>query len=649
MPPRKVQQTAGVQRLSWKTRGWLLAALVGLTAFVYAPVRHHEFVNFDDPTYVSENPQVSAGLTWQGIKWAAASEYAGNWHPLTWLSHMLDVELYGLDAGRHHVTSALMHVATTIILFLVLHSATGAAGRSAMVAALFAVHPLHVESVAWVAERKDVLSTLFWALAIASYVAYVRQPRAYPYILLVLFHAAGLLAKPMVVTLPFALLLLDWWPLRRIGRLAGSGRLTLIRLVLEKLPLFLLAATSGVITFLVQQQAGAIKTLETLPWDRRVANAIVGYITYLSRTIWPVDLAPIYPYAASLPPWPVVGALAGLLVATGLALRAARRRPYVPVGWLWYLGTLVPVIGLIQVGGQPTADRYTYVPLIGVFIAVAWGGADLLSKVRSPLGRRTSWIAATVLVVLCAATARRQVAHWQDSVRLWQHAIQAVPGNYRAHVNLGHALIAQGRTDEAIAQYADALRVKPDFAEAHNRLGQALADRGDIAGAIASYRAALHILPDYVDAHNNLGLALTRQAVLEEAVAHFSEAIRLDPLFAAGHSNLGVARARQGRLDDAIRHFMMALEIAPDSADARVNLAFALTDQGRGREALPHYAEALKLRPNDARARHGLALALADQGRLDEAIASLREAVRLEPRELDFQRDLAVLLSKKGR
>jgi tetratricopeptide (TPR) repeat protein len=584
----------------------LALALVALTAFVFAPVGGHDFLNLDDAAYVTANPQVAAGLTWRGAAWAVTTGHAGNWHPLTWLSHMLDVEWFGMDAGKHHLTSALLHAGTTVLLFLLLRGLTAAPGRSAFVAALFGVHPLHVESVAWIAERKDVLSTLFWVLTLLAYVVYVRRPSLGRYLTVVITFALGLMAKPMLVTLPFVLLLLDFWPLKRSFAVSGARRV----LLYEKLPLLALALASSVATLVVQQQAGAVAALDRLPLDRRVANAIVAYVTYVTRAVWPADLAAIYPYPGALSPWLVAFTAVALVLVSIAAVRAIRVVPYVFVGWFWYLGTLAPVIGLIQVGGQPTADRYTYVPLIGLSIMVAWGAADRVA--RRPAWRAALGAGALLVVMASAAASRRQVGYWRDSVALWQHAIEATAGNYRAYGNLGHALAERGQWDAAIARYREALTIKPDFAEIHHRLGLALADRGRMTEAIRSYREALRLLPDYVHAHNNLGLALVAEGQIDEAAGHFLDAVRLDPTLAQAHSNLGVARARQGRLDEAVRHFSEALRIAPDSADAHANLAFALTDLGRPREAIPHYREALRLRPADLRARHGLDVALAD-------------------------------------
>jgi tetratricopeptide (TPR) repeat protein len=624
-------------------------ALVAATAVVYAPVRQHEFVNFDDPQYVGENPAVSDGLTGHGVRWAFTTGQAGNWHPLTWLSHMADVERHGLDAGGHHLTSLLLHVASTLLLFGVLHGLTGALWRSAVVAALFAVHPLHVESVAWVAERKDVLSALLFFLTVWAYVRYVRRPRWTSYAVASVLFALGLMAKPMLVTLPFVLLLLDWWPLGR-ARVPSARR----RLLLEKLPLLGLALASSIVTLLVQQRAGAVKGFDALPLARRLANAVIAYVAYMAQTLWPTRLAAIYPYPSSIPGGRVAGALAILAAASLLAIRAARRYPYVPVGWFWYLGTLVPVIGLVQVGSQPMADRYTYIPLVGLFMVVAWGVPDLLARWAHrdlALG-----VAAALVIAGCTIAAREQVRYWRNSTALWEHAIAVTAENHRAQASLAHALAKQGRLDDAIEHYFEALRIKPGYAEAHNNLGLALADKGRAGEAIGHYFEALRALPDYGEAHNNLGVALTAEGRRGEAIRHFSEALRIDPAVAESHNNLGVALAREGRLDEAIRQFSEALRLRPAYAEAQKNLAVAyngigaaLADQGRAGEAIARYSGALRLRPDLVDARANLGRALAGQGRVDEAIRELQEAARLEPRDADLQYDVAVLLARKGR
>jgi tetratricopeptide (TPR) repeat protein len=623
------------------------AALVAAGAFVYAPVRHHEFVNFDDPQYVSENPHVASGLNGPALSWALTTGDASNWHPLTWLSHQLDVELFGLDPGRHHLTSVAIHLVNTLLLFGLLHGMTGALFRSAFVAALFAVHPLHVQSVAWIAERKDVLSALLFLLTLRAYLAYVRRPGRSRYAAVVVLFALGLTAKPMLVTLPFVLLLLDFWPL---GRVESSS--TWRRLIVEKLPLVGLAAASSLVTVAVQRRA--VQSLDLLPLSRRFATAALAYAWYAAKVAWPTRLAVLYPYPEAVLAWQVLGAAAVLGAVSLLALRASPRHSYLTVGWFWYIGTLLPVLGLVQVGSQPWADRYTYIPAIGLFIVVAWGAADLAAGWR----HRDLLLAAAASIVLfgCVLVARRQVGYWRNSVVLWERALDVTAGNYRAEHNLADALARQRRIEEAVTHYAAALLIKPDFAEAHNNLGLALAEQGKVSEAMTHYADALRALPDYQEAHNNLAVALARAGRNAEALRHFTEAVRIDPSVAVAHNNLGVALAREGRFEEAVPEFAEALHLKPGYPEARTNLAaahnglgHAADEQGKAAEAIGHYLEALRLQPDLADAHASLAHTLAGQGKVDDAIRESLEAVRLRPDEAELHYDAAVLLVRAGR
>jgi len=533
-------------------------ALIAITLIVYAPVRHYGFLTWDDTLYVTENPDVLRGLTWHGVGWAFTTGYAWNWHPLTLLSHMLDVEFYGLDAGMHHLTNVLLHVANTLLLFGLLHRMTGLVARSAFVAALFGVHPLHVESVAWVAERKDVLSTFFWMLTLWGYALYVRRPSGGRYAAVLFLFALGLAAKPMLVTLPFVLLLLDVWPLGR----ATAGR----RLVWEKLPLLALATAASVVTFLVQQRGGTVTDIESLPLGLRLQNVLVSYAAYVGMTLWPARLAAFYPYPASFPAWQVVGAF-GLLVATSLLAWVVRRHGYLPVGWLWYLGTLVPVIGFVQVGNQALADRYMYVPLVGLLLVVAWGVPDVLA--RWPGRRLVLPIGAGLVIAACMVRARAQVGHWRDDATLWEHALAVTSGNHVAHNSVGNLLMRQGKVDEAAAHYLEALRARPGFSLAHNNLGVALAAQGRFGDALDHYAEALRLDPGYADAHHNMGLALAKLGRGEEALVQLEEAVRLKPNGAEFHRVLGVMLAAQGRTAEAIAHYREALRLDPGDERAR--------------------------------------------------------------------------------
>lgn len=614
---------------------WISIALIVLNVLVYASVWRHDFVSFDDPQYVTENVHVTAGLTWAGVRWALTTGEAGNWHPLTWISHMLDVQLFGVHAGPHHVTNLILHVANSLLLFGVLWRMTGALGRSAFVGALFAVHPIHVESVAWISERKDVLSTFFWFLGLWAYVGYVRSGKWTRYVLVLLCLALGLMAKPMLVTFPFALLLLDYWPLRR----PISGRL-----VAEKIPLFALVAASSVITFLAQSRGGAVSALAALPLTSRVANAVVAYVGYIQKMLWPARLAVLYPYSRDFG-WRLALAAFVLIAVTALAAIASRRYRYVLVGWLWYLGTLVPVIGLVQVGIQSMADRYTYVPSVGLFVIVAWGVPDLLRAL--PHKRVAILAAATAVIVACTITALTQVQYWRDSLTLWEHAASVSPGDAHVETALGSVLSEKGKVAEAVALFADALQREPQFAEAHNKLGVALADQGRLADAIPHYEAALQSKPSLAEAHYNLGNALAAQRKLDAAIAQYHEALRLRPDDAATHNGLGSALDDAGRLDDAIAEYQQAIRLNPKFADAHNNLGAARAKQGRTDDAILEFLEALKFNPKQADAHYNVAVMLNAKGRTAEAIQHLQEALRLKPNHQGARQALQMITGRK--
>jgi len=605
---------------------------------VYAPLSHYRFVMWDDPDYVLGNAHVAQGLTWQGIRWALTATDAANWHPLTWLSHMLDVQLYGMDAGPQHVTSLLFHIANTLLLFGALYRMTQAWGRSAFAAALFAVHPLHVESVAWIAERKDVLSGFFWMLTMWAYVSYVRRRGIWRRLAVAACLALGLMAKPMLVTLPFALLLLDFWPLERSE--------TWARLVKEKIPLFALAALSSVVTVLVQQQAGAVKGFEKYSLGLRLENAAASYFGYIAKTLWPARLAALYPMASS--GLAVEAALGALLVAgvTILAFRARRERGYLLAGWLWYVGTLVPVIGLVQVGAQAMADRYTYIPLIGLFMMIAWGARDLAAKWR--LSAWAMAAAAAVALVACAAAARAQVAYWSDSNALWERALAVTRDNAVAHNNLGAVLVKQGQTGEAIGHFAEALRIRPRYPDAENNMGMALLWEEKYGQAEGYFRAALRDLRDYPDARNNLGKALMWQGRLDEAAREFQEALRLLPDFADAENNLGMVLLAKGNAEEAEKRFREALRNEPNFADAHEKLGNALAREGRLDEAVGEYTESLRLRPDYAEAHNDVGVALGREGKLNEAMAQFQEALRLQPGYTDAANNLRLAEGMRG-
>lgn len=564
--------------------------LIVATLAIYWQAGNHEFVSYDDPTYVTENRFVQKGLTLESISWAFTATHASNWHPLTWLSHMLDCQLFGLNPGMHHLTSLLLHIASSILLFLVFRRMTGALWCSAFVAALFALHPLHVESVAWVAERKDVLSAFFWLLTMWSYTWYVERSGINRYLLVLLFFIMGLMSKPMLVTLPFVLLLLDYWPLGRF-QLGQSGNYKILdipkspvrRLILEKVPFFVLAMISSVVTFIVQQSGGAVSSLDAIPLKIRTANALVSYVSYIGKMIWPHKLEVIYLHHM-LPGWQVAGACLLLLSVSLLVVRIVKKHPYLAVGWLWYLGTLVPVIGLVQVGVQSMADRYTYIPLIGLFIIIAWGVPELVARWRhNKIG--LTILAVSLLSVLMATT-WTQVRYWKNSITLFQHAIDVTANNCVAHNSLGMALAEQGDTTKAIEHYYEALRIQPGLVIVHNNLGNIMAKQGKLREAIKYYSEAVRIKPDYAKARYNLGIVLAHQGKFREAIKHYSEAVRIKPGYAMAHFKLGFALAQQGSFGEAISHYSKAVRLNPDfSAVVSYNIACMHARQNKIKES----------------------------------------------------------------
>ncbi|MBM4018221.1 MAG: tetratricopeptide repeat protein [Planctomycetes bacterium] len=599
----------------------LLAA--GVLA-VYGQVWQHEFIQLDDNLYVSANSRVQQGLTWSGAAWAFTTAAACNWHPLTWLSHMLDCQLFGGEAekaGWHHMTSVLLHILNSVLLYVVLARLTGAPWRSAMAAALFALHPLHVESVAWVSERKDVLSTLFWMLTLAAYTWYAARPAWYRYAAVVVCLALGLLAKPMLVSLPLVLLVVDWWPLGRF-RVRRAWRL-----VLEKAPLALLAAASAAITLHVQQ--GAMRASQGIPLGIRLQNAAVSYVAYLWQMVWPARLAAFYPYPPQIPAWRWAGATALLAGLTVLAIWFGRRRRYLAAGWLWYLVTLVPVIGVVQVGSQAMADRFTYVPLIGIFVAVIWGAADAAARWRG--GRIGLAAAAAAILAACMAATYVQAGFWRDTQTLFEHALRVTEGNFVAHAKIAGALARRGQLAEATAHYRDALSLNPWNAEAHNGLGLVLVRQGQPQAAVEEFHRALAWEPDEPLILSNLGNALFLLGRLSEAAPYYRKALERDPQCANAHIGLGCVLLESGQLDAAEAELREAMRLVPESAEPYYNLGNVRTSQGRTGEAIGLYQEALRRQPDDVIARTNLANVLFGLGRRDEAAAHYREVLRVRP------------------
>ena len=634
------------------TRSRLICLLLALiTLLAYLPVSRHAFIVYDDGDYVVQNKIVRAGLTWSGVKWAFDSWHSSNWHPLTWLSHMLDCELFGLNPGAHHLVNVLFHAANVVLLFLLLLRMTSARWPAAIVAALFAWHQLHVESVAWVAERKDVLSTFFGLFALLAYVRYVREKSRASFWMAVLLFAFALMSKPMLVTLPFVLLLLDFWPLRRfefstlLPPLAATARprrnevkagnpqlSTLRRLVWEKWPFFLLTIGSCVVTYLAQR-ARSVISLEQHPLDLRVGNALLSYGRYLLKTIWPTDLAIIYPLPSQLV-WAHVAIAAVMLAIISCCVWLVRRRhPCLLVGWFWFLGTLVPVIGLVQVGRAAMADRYSYVPLIGVFIAVVYGVQTLAVRFRfkpAALG-----LVAGLALAGCLFSTERQLGYWRDDESLFGHAVAVTQNNATAHINLGVALEQQGRRDEALTNYQAALRIDPDSVEAHNDLANFLDAMGKPDEALVHYREALRLNPKAPLAHMNLGSLLLELGQFDEAMAQYHEAARLAPEDSRPHYLMGKAQLRQGRSAEAVAHFRDALRLNANDVQvltwlARVLGADEKVEVRNGAEAVALAEPAKDLtEAKNPFVLDTLALAYAEAGRFSDAARTVQEAINI--------------------
>lgn len=568
---------------------WICVGLLVAVLAVYGQVLSHSFVTYDDPIYVTENPEVRAGLTWDSVVWAFTTFRDSNWFPLTWLSHMLDCQVFGLDSGWHHLTNVWLHALSTLLLFGVLRRMTGARWRSAMVALVFAVHPLHVESVAWIAERKDVLSAFFWMLTLWAYASYAARPGRARYLLTLFVFCVGLMAKPMLVTLPVVLLLLDYWPLRRGLRIS------------EKLPLLVASIAASAVTFIAHQKGGAVASMELVPLAVRCENALITYVGYILKTFWPTHLAVFYPYSLEPLLVPAVFAAIALAAITALVMRWLPQRPYLAVGWFWYVVTLVPVIGLIQTGAQARADRYTYIPMIGLAIALVWGIAEVLApwpQVRVAL--------ATAVGVACLTLTWFQVEYWRDDLSLYQHAIDAVPDNYIARFNLASALESQGRSAEAVAQLRETVRVRPLYVPARAELGQLLARQGQLDEALRELQTAVKLRPNDPVARFRLGSVLGTLGRPDDAAAEFSQAVHLQPENADAHFNLGIALAQTDRLQEAAREFAATVRLRPADADAHFNLGIALARLGHIDESIVQFSEAVRIRPESAEARRAL-------------------------------------------
>jgi len=598
---------------------------------------------------------VRAGLTFKGILWAFTHFYASNWHPLTWISHMLDCQVFGLNAAGPHVVNVLFHAANAILLFLLLHRLTHAQWRSAIVAGLFALHPLHVESVAWISERKDVLSTFFGLLSLLAYDRYVNEskvqgPKSKVWnVGALICFALSLLAKPMLVTLPFVMLLLDFWPLQRVE---NSGWRTFItpqfgRLMREKWPWFLLAAASSVITFLAQKTGGAVLSTEHFPLGWRVTNAITSYFDYVLKAFRPVNLAVFYPLQHNQPVWLLLVALGFLAAVSTVSAVTIKHWPFLLVGWLWFLGTLVPVIGLVQVGNQAMADRYAYFPFTGLFIAIVWGGSEVLGC-KKEMAILSAITAAAVLALLALATVF-QLQYWKNSFALFNHALAVTRDNAPANNNLGTALAALGRREEALAHYQEAVRIDSENARYQNNLATALVRAGQPDAAINHYLAALRVDPQYAEAYSNLGTLFLAGHRVNDAITNLNEAMRIDPNNAEVRNNLANALAAAGKLDDALTQYGEAVRLNPTNATVHLNAGLALLKAGRAGDAMAQFAETVRLNPSSAEARYEFGRQLFSAGQFPAALEQLDQASRLKPNYATAEFYQAATFGEMGR
>jgi tetratricopeptide (TPR) repeat protein len=628
---------------------------------VFGQTAHFGFVNCDDNVNVYENPAVEKGLSVSAVGWAFTHTQLLNWIPLTTLSHMLDCQIFGLDAGGHHLVNVLWHAANAILLFLVLREMTGSLWRSAFVAAVFAVHPLRAESVAWVSERKDVLSAFFFLLAIAAYVSYTRTPSRAGYVGILWWFALGLLAKSMVATLPFVLLLLDYWPLgrareekRRVAsrkQKGGSGEergggVPFWDLAREKIPLFALAAGACVVT--AQVPGLVISNGQRLPLLERVANAMVSYVVYLRQMVFPAGLAIPYLDAPNgPPPWKVCLAFVGLAAISAALIAWRKKRPYLMVGWLWYVGMLFPVIGIIEISKDAAhADRYTYLPGIGLAVAGTWAIGDWSAGWK----HRRAILGGVMTAVIggLAVCSHLQTSYWRNSQLLWAHTISCTQDNWVAHKSMGDALALKGQRDEAIAQYRKAVEINPAYGDAHYNMGIALLNMGEVDEAIAQYRITLEMMPDFAQAHHNLGNALCLRGQYEEAITHFKQALEIKPDFVEARNNLANTLVKNDKLEEAVAQYREVLEIHPGYLDARMNLALALAKNGKRDEAIAQYRKTLEINPRIAKAHCDLGDVLLQQGETNQAAASFQKALEIQPDYPQAHYDLGNVLLEQG-
>jgi protein O-mannosyl-transferase len=620
-------------------RVYLAAALFSLAAicfFIYWPCLHYGFVSYDDPQYVSGNYHIMQGFSKDGIRWAFTEMYAANWHPITWLSHMMDIQFFGMNAGMHHLTNLLFHIFNTLLLFFFLYKPTKNYAGSLIVAALFAVHPLHVESVVWIAERKDVLSTFFMLLSLHAYLRYVRKPDFYKYLAVLAAFALGLMAKSMLVSFPIILFLIDFWPLRRFP-IASMSRQAWRNIVLEKLPFAVLSFGSCIISLIAQSKGGAVQSFEIFPMHLRLANVLFSYVTYLKQLIWPCHLAAHYPFA-SITRMELFISIVMLSAITMGAVYFRKRFPFLLAGWFWYLVALVPVIGLVQIGSQAHADRYTYIPFIGIFIMIVWTFDSCVRRVKY------RYVIYCLIGSMLIFLSRNQVSVWKDDIALWSHAVHVTTNNEYALTNLGIAYVGSGNLQQAAECYVRALTIFPNSVEAHNAYGVVFLKHGQLDAALEQCKAALRVNPDFAEAHSNLGTIYGMQGRFDDAVSEFRKALASDPNNPGYLYNLGFLFANYGKPDDAIAYLRKVLRFSPQSADVYLQLGNISAQKQMYQDALMQYSHALAINRDYFDVHFNMGLVLMNLNDTQQALRHFAEALRINPNHNEAQRFFNMLL-----
>ena len=607
-----------------------------ITLATYWQVGDHDFINLDDDVFITNNDHVATGLTRENVLWALKPVPELGWFPVAWLSHMVDVELYGLNPRGHHLTNVCFHIAAALLLFTLMCRTTAAPWPSAFVAALFALHPLHVESVAWLAERRDVLSAFFGFLALLLYVEFVQRGRRRLYVGALIAFLLGLMSKPMLVTLPILMLLLDFWPLNRFSLPCERPEAQVkfdhpawVAIIREKLPFVAGSLLTVWIALAGPGSSMMNRYVDSLPWDLRAANIVTVYVKYLGKMLWPADLAIFYPFPRTIPLWLTIGSLLVLLTVTGLVLRAGRRQRYLVVGWFWYLVGIVPVSGLVPIGTHAMADRYTYLPLTGIFIIIAWGATELGRK--KPGAQYAVAFMAGLVILAATVVSWKQIGYWRDDITLYRHSIEVAPEGFLIHNNLGVALLEKDQIDEALMEFKQAIDLYPYYNRSHLNYGYALAKRGQLDDAIVKYQKTLEINPQSNDAHNNLGVVYAQKGVIDKAVAEFRQAVEIYPDYYAAYVNWGHALAGQGRLDEAMAKYRQALKINMNAIDAHVGLGNVLYRVGRLVEAIDEYRKTLQLNPDFLPAHYNLGVTLARRGDLPAAVEEYRKVLAVDP------------------